>query len=103
MRPTAEAVSVTGRAPHGQIGLVKAMVPLADLEHRTFRLAEDMAKLPPTSLVTAKEMIKAIARDPTLATITDHTALMRRCLESPDFREGLQAFKEKRPPSFGAQ
>jgi len=48
-------------------------------------------------------MIKAIARDPDLAGITDRTALMRRCLESPDFREGVQAFKDKRAPKFGAQ
>lgn len=86
-----------------QIGLVEAVVPLAELEEHTFRLAEDMAKLSPVSLATAKEMIKAIARDPDLAGITDRTALMRRCLESPDFREGVHAFKEKRPPKFGAR
>ncbi len=85
-----------------QIGLVEAVVPLADLEHHTFRLAEDMAKLSPTSLATAKEMIKTLARDPDMSGITDHTALMRRCLASPDFREGVQAFKAKRPPKFGS-
>ncbi len=37
-----------------------------------------------------------------MAGITDRTALLRRCLEGPDFREDIQAFKEKRPPKFGA-
>ena len=85
-----------------QTRLVQAVVPLADLEGHTFRLAEDMVNLSPTSLATAKEMIQAVMRDPALAGIANKTALMRRCLESPDFREGVQAFKGKRPPRFGA-
>jgi len=83
-----------------QIGLVEALVPLVDLEHHTFRIAEEMANLSPTSLATAKEMIRSLARDPDMAGIGDRTALLRRCLESPDFQEGVRAFKEKRPPKF---
>ena len=85
-----------------QMGLVEFLVPLGDLEPTTFRIAEDMAKLSPTSLATAKEIIRALARDPDMSGIADKTALLRRCLEGPDFREGVQAFKEKRPPKFGA-
>jgi len=83
-----------------QIGLVEFLIPLADLESTTFRLAEEMAKLSPTSLATAKEMVRALARDPDMSSITDRTALLRRCLEGPDFREGVQAFKDKRAPEF---
>ena len=85
-----------------QIGLVEILVPLAELEARTIRIAEDLAKLSPVSLATSKEMIRALIRNPDMAGLSDRTALMRRCLESPDFREGVQAFKEKRQAKFGA-
>ena len=41
-------------------------------------------------------------RHPDMGGITDHIALMRRCLEGLDRREGVQAFKDKRAPKFGA-
>jgi 2-(1,2-epoxy-1,2-dihydrophenyl)acetyl-CoA isomerase len=83
-----------------RMGLVNRVVPAAELEATTRRLAETIAAGPPRVLSMAKHMMnRAAGRD--LAGALD---LEARCqaeaIVSEDHQEGLRAFFEKRAPTF---
>jgi 2-(1,2-epoxy-1,2-dihydrophenyl)acetyl-CoA isomerase len=82
------------------LGLVHEVVPAEQLLERTLGLARELAEGPQVamrmlkrSLYNAAEMSFAQALDEIAAktTLVDH---------HPDAREGIQAFREKRPPQF---
>jgi enoyl-CoA hydratase/carnithine racemase len=90
-----------GAAEAHAIGLADHLCAPADLERRAFEIAGDMAKNPDPQLRMIKELLgeNGVAND--LAAVQEReTAMLRECWKSPEHREAVQAFLEKRPPRF---
>ena len=74
-----------------RIGLVDAVVPNDELDEHVERVASTMTQLAPLTTQAAK-----------LAANQDPNAIQKcsDCYESNDYKEGIQAFLEKRRPQF---
>ena len=86
-----------------QMGLVNEVVPADTLEQHTYQLAATIRDAAPTSVRWAKRCIQAIVRDPTLQSYADWEVERVSVSASPEFREGVRAFMEKRTPRFDGQ
>ncbi len=85
------------------MGLVNHVVEPAELEQRVMLMASVIAGNAPLSLEGNKRMIRAL-REHVSALPRDAerelVALREACFKSEDFREGVRAFEEKRPPRW---
>jgi enoyl-CoA hydratase/carnithine racemase len=82
------------------LGLVNRVFPKADLEREVRELAAGIAANAPLSVRSVKIVVRELGRD---APVRDRAAMaesIRRCFESADYKEGVRAFLEKRPPRF---
>jgi enoyl-CoA hydratase len=75
-------------------GLANEVVPVASLSDRVTELAEKIAGNAPVAVQTAKQLIA----NPSSATLESLAAAVNAF--SDDAKEGLAAFREKRPPKF---
>jgi 2-(1,2-epoxy-1,2-dihydrophenyl)acetyl-CoA isomerase len=83
-----------------RLGLFNRIVPHDRLEEETLAFARMLAAKPPIALALAKRAVYQSEQRPLdemLLVELDHQV---RCFQSEDAKEGLQAFLEKRPPSF---
>jgi enoyl-CoA hydratase len=83
-----------------RVGLVNAVVPKAELETFVRRVAATIAENAPLTLRSAKLALRELSRSPEQRDVGRVEDSIRRCLASADYREGVQAFLEKRPPKF---
>ena len=93
---------LTGRiidaAEAKEFGMVTAVIPAEQLDERALALARDLIEASPSSLTRAKHLLTSAA-----AAGIDHD-LERAILENarirctPDFKEGIASFLEKRKP-----
>jgi 2-(1,2-epoxy-1,2-dihydrophenyl)acetyl-CoA isomerase len=81
-------------------GLIWRCCPDADLAGETERLAQRLAALPPRALALAKQAMAKSADNDLAAQLALEEALQREAAGTADFREGVAAFLEKRPPRF---
>jgi methylglutaconyl-CoA hydratase len=80
------------------IGLVNEVVPPGDLAGRVEALARDLAANSPQSLAATKRLMAAQNRAWLDAAIIAATEANSSARETTDFREGLEAFLNKRKP-----
>jgi enoyl-CoA hydratase/carnithine racemase len=80
-------------------GLASRVVPAADLVAATHELARELATRASSTLGATKVMLRRLRayRRPPAGSADD---LIAACYASADFREGVAAFAEKRPPRF---
>ena len=83
------------------VGLVNQVVPDPALRQATLDLAGAIGANAPYSVASGKAMVNHCRHDPDLSTVEPVDAdRPLRCYETEDFREGVQAFLEKRPARF---
>lgn len=84
----------------GAMGLANEVHPSDAVLHRGLELAGELARQAPIPLRAAKELLRrAPHRSPRSALMAEERALLE-CMDTEDWREGIRAFHEKRPPSF---
>src|SRR5215468_9849518 len=81
-----------------RMGLVNRVVPAAELNTEVMTLAESIAGNAPLTVAAAKAAIREALRPPELRDTARVEAMIEACFRSADYREGQQAFAEKRPP-----
>ncbi|HMF56708.1 MAG TPA: enoyl-CoA hydratase-related protein [Pyrinomonadaceae bacterium] len=81
-------------------GLVNMVVPASDLEAKTMDIANRIAEKSPIALRMAKEAVKLASRSNLDEGLRREVDLFALCFSSEDKDEGVNAFLEKRKPSF---
>jgi len=80
--------------------MVNRLVPIAELEATTFRLAETVAANAPLAVRAMKRMVQRGNRFREGIDHADLDAEVERVARSEDVKEGVRAMREKRPPRF---
>ncbi len=78
-------------------GFVHSVVAPETLQDQAMEVAARAARLAPLAVAGMKELVR---EDPDAARIA---AVVKRCADSDDVREGLAAMREKRAPAFRGQ
>lgn len=86
-----------GAAEGEKIGLFNEIVEADRLEERTFELASAVSQHAPLTLRATKEAVRRILEHGRPEEFDD---LILQCYLSADFKEGVAAFLDKRPPEW---
>ncbi len=89
-----------GAAEARQIGLINRVVTLDQLDSIVAKLARTIAGNAPISVASMKFTIAEAAKDESGADLAAINASIAKCFDSNDYREGRNAFREKRKPVF---
>lgn len=83
-----------------RIGLVDRVIPTGQLLGTTMELATTISTNAPLAIKAAKITIAQVLKDPADRDMNAIKQIGIDCMNSEDFREGRQAFMEKRKPQF---
>jgi len=83
-----------------RIGLVDRVVPNEELWAATMEIARTISDNAPLAIQAAKITIAQVLKDPANRDMEAIKRIGAACMDSEDFREGRQAFMEKRKPQF---
>ncbi|MBV9812257.1 MAG: enoyl-CoA hydratase/isomerase family protein, partial [Acetobacteraceae bacterium] len=81
-----------------RIGLVNRVVPAEELSDEVVDLARTIADNAPLSVRAAKLAVNEVTKTESERDLDSVTAAVNTCFDSHDYREGRDAFKEKRAP-----
>ena len=90
-------------AEHAErLGMINQVVPADELEGRGLALARQIAANASVSVAVMKEQLRILAgAHPMSPQGFERIQGLRRVVyDSADYREGIRAFKERRPPLF---
>ena len=82
--------------------MINYLVPTAEIESFTIKLAAEIAENAPLSVAVMKEQLRILAGAHTMSPqgFERVQGLRRVVYDSHDYQEGIRAFKEKRKPVF---
>jgi enoyl-CoA hydratase/carnithine racemase len=82
------------------MGLLHLLVEQSDLESAVRNYATKMASNAPLTMATAKATIREGLKESAQRDGQKIASMVTQCFESGDYKEGVRAFLEKRPPRF---
>jgi enoyl-CoA hydratase/carnithine racemase len=83
-----------------EVGIVTEVVRVEDLLNKATETAEMLAALPPESLRQTKRLLKKRHGAAVAEAIAEETRIFAERLASPEAKEAMGAFLEKRKPDF---
>ncbi|ODU07015.1 MAG: enoyl-CoA hydratase [Pseudonocardia sp. SCN 72-86] len=85
-----------------EMGFLNDVVPAEEVLERAYAVAQDIARgVSPASVTVAKRQLYAeLLRHDVGAAVDDSKLLIGEYMQRPDFREGVKAMAERRPPVF---
>jgi enoyl-CoA hydratase/carnithine racemase len=83
-----------------RIGLINFLVTRQELEQRVRDYAAQVAGNAPLTVRAAKAAVNEAMKDSDRRDLEAVEAMVNACFDSEDYREGRNAFMEKRPPAF---
>ena len=82
-------------------GFLARVVPDEEVEKTTYEMAERIVSLAPLVHKWHKSFVKKVLVDPSLSSLTEEEKAREvTCFDTEDFREGVDAFLNKRTPEF---
>ncbi len=97
------SAAVLGAAEMKLRGFLNQVVPADEAGAAAMACVERSAILAPGAASLNKQAFRALAQAGSAQAVTDLTASAYRYAASPEHREGVTAFTEKRPPRFDAR
>lgn len=83
-----------------ECGIANAVLPSGEVMPHARRVAERFNALPPSSVQETKRLMQGPQREALLAAVQREAVSFGQRLASPEAREAMQAFLEKRKPDF---